>query len=298
MARPDGRIEPGQPLRGAISARAWNRAQDAADIVLGSRTGFAADAASGNAPWGRVEMLLQNTGTQSIIPYTVVEITGVANQQLSKPRDSSGNVAYPSQPVLTGRFPTANIRRNYAVALNGIEQNQIGLVAVAGCTPCMVNATSGDATGVAFPAAQDYAIPVPGRDLLVSSITGSARILYRLPGSGLTMVMLHCGTECIVAANHNSTWPWKTKCSLSVVNGYTGTAERELLYDPNDPAGQVDAWNFLGDIETLGCWNVLMPFFNDEYILVQSSYFTQRLFNSINDRFDAIEGRLDALESP
>lgn len=37
MARSDGRIEPGQRLSRAISARAWNRAQDAADIVLGTR---------------------------------------------------------------------------------------------------------------------------------------------------------------------------------------------------------------------------------------------------------------------
>jgi len=36
--RPDGRIDPGQKLATAISARAWNRAQDAADIVLGGRT--------------------------------------------------------------------------------------------------------------------------------------------------------------------------------------------------------------------------------------------------------------------
>ena len=44
MSRPDGRIEPGQPLRGAISARAWNRAQDAADLVLGANTGVTAGA--------------------------------------------------------------------------------------------------------------------------------------------------------------------------------------------------------------------------------------------------------------
>jgi hypothetical protein len=41
--RPDGRIEQGQRLSTAISARAWNRAQDAADIVLGERTGFGAE---------------------------------------------------------------------------------------------------------------------------------------------------------------------------------------------------------------------------------------------------------------
>jgi len=40
MAKPDGRIEKGQRLGSAISARAWNRAQDAADIVLGVRPGF------------------------------------------------------------------------------------------------------------------------------------------------------------------------------------------------------------------------------------------------------------------
>lgn len=44
MRRKDGRIEPGQSLRGAISARAWNRAQDAADVVLGRSASFAAAA--------------------------------------------------------------------------------------------------------------------------------------------------------------------------------------------------------------------------------------------------------------
>lgn len=43
MSRPDGRIEKGQKLATAISARAWNRAQDAADRVLGATPGFAAD---------------------------------------------------------------------------------------------------------------------------------------------------------------------------------------------------------------------------------------------------------------
>jgi hypothetical protein len=45
--RQDGRIEPGQKLSGAISARAWNRAQDAADIVLAERTGFGAEGPQG-----------------------------------------------------------------------------------------------------------------------------------------------------------------------------------------------------------------------------------------------------------
>jgi hypothetical protein len=47
MAKPDGRIEKGQRLSTAISARAWNRAQDAADIVLGVRPGFSAESVPG-----------------------------------------------------------------------------------------------------------------------------------------------------------------------------------------------------------------------------------------------------------
>jgi len=48
MARPDGRIEKGQRLSSAISARAWNRAQEAADRVLGVTPGIEAAATSGN----------------------------------------------------------------------------------------------------------------------------------------------------------------------------------------------------------------------------------------------------------
>jgi len=40
MPRLDGRIEKGQRIGSAISARAWNRAQDAADVVLGSTPGI------------------------------------------------------------------------------------------------------------------------------------------------------------------------------------------------------------------------------------------------------------------
>lgn len=47
MARPDGRVQPGQRLDSAFSARAWNRAQDAADLVLGDRGGLAAGTAAG-----------------------------------------------------------------------------------------------------------------------------------------------------------------------------------------------------------------------------------------------------------
>jgi hypothetical protein len=45
----DGRIQPGQDIRTAISARAWNRAQEAADIVLSARPSQVAEAAIGRS---------------------------------------------------------------------------------------------------------------------------------------------------------------------------------------------------------------------------------------------------------
>ena len=126
MPRPDGRIEQGQPLRGAISARAWNRAQDAADLVLGAGTGIEA-----------------GVGSQSLKPYTwaycqpsvtvarwgVLAITGVA----ITPASSSGGAtaSFEEMPVLTGGTPSAATTA-WCVAVEPIESGAVGKVAVGG----------------------------------------------------------------------------------------------------------------------------------------------------------------------
>jgi hypothetical protein len=75
MARNDGRIEPGQKLSSAISARAWNRAQQAADVVLGERNQFASK--SGLAFAGSVVVPCSvSTSIDDIRPGHVVKITG------------------------------------------------------------------------------------------------------------------------------------------------------------------------------------------------------------------------------
>ena len=126
MARPDGRIEPGQPLRGAISARAWNRAQDAADLVLGANPGTTGV-----------------SGSQVLTPYTwvycqpsvtvarwgVLAITGVA----ITPTSSSGGAtaSFEEMPVLTGGTPSATTTA-WCVAVEPIAANAVGRVAVGG----------------------------------------------------------------------------------------------------------------------------------------------------------------------
>jgi len=127
MPRPDGRIEQGQPLRGAISARAWNRAQDAADLVLGAYAGT-----EGGVP-----------GSPVLKPYTwaycqpsvtverwgVLAITGVA----ITPTSSSGGAtaSFEEMPVLTGGTPSATTTA-WCVAVEPIAANAVGRVAVGG----------------------------------------------------------------------------------------------------------------------------------------------------------------------
>ena len=130
MRRPDGRIEKGQPLRGAISARAWNRAQEAADLVLGAHTGTEA-----------------SQGPMALKPYTwcycqasatvarwgVLAITGVA----ITPTSSSGGAtaSFEEMPVLTGGTPSASTTA-WCVAVEPIESGKVGRVAVGGVVQC------------------------------------------------------------------------------------------------------------------------------------------------------------------
>jgi hypothetical protein len=76
MARNDGRIEKGQKLSTAISARAWNRAQLAADVVLGSITGTSADVVS-SQHWPHVWVYYKNTTDQTIGQRSVLNIDGI-----------------------------------------------------------------------------------------------------------------------------------------------------------------------------------------------------------------------------
>lgn len=170
MARPDGRIEPGQPLRGAISARAWNRAQDAADLVLGAYAGT-----EGGAP-----------GSPVLKPYTwaycrpsvtvarwgVLAITGVA----ITPTSSSGGAtaSFEEMPVLTGGTPSASTTA-WCVAVEPIAANAVGRVAVGGVVQCKVEVDKADDKFVACKASTTE---------LKTGTTGEGLILWKDSGTG------------------------------------------------------------------------------------------------------------------
>ena len=129
MARNDGRLEKGQRLSGAISARAWNRAQDAADRVLGTRPGFAADGPGGtSAPYTWV--YAKNASGATVNRWGVLAITGV---EITPTTSSGGATAeFEAMPVLTAGAISGNETKERCVAIEPIESNKVGMVAIAG----------------------------------------------------------------------------------------------------------------------------------------------------------------------
>lgn len=133
--RRDGRIDPGQPLGKAISARAWNRAQDAADIVLGQAPGVTAEA---NSPYGPPfdYVHCRNNTSQNVPRFGALRISGVEIQPGAS--TAPGTAQFVQMPVVSGAIPDAATPGRWGVAIDPIEQGKIGRLAVAGVVQCKV----------------------------------------------------------------------------------------------------------------------------------------------------------------
>jgi len=167
MSRPDGRLEPGQPLRGAISARAWNRAQDAADLVLGAGTGVEAGVGSTALKpysWAFCQPSV------TVARWGVLAITGVA---ITPTGESGGATAsFEEMPVLTGGTPSATTTA-WCVAVEPIESGKIGKVAVGGVVQCKVEVDKSDDKFVGCSSGG-----------LKTGVKGEGLILYKESGTG------------------------------------------------------------------------------------------------------------------
>jgi len=133
--RRDGRIDPGQKLGKAISARAWNRAQDAADIVLGQAPGVTADA---NTPYGPPfnYVYCRNNTSQTVPRFGVMRIGGVEVQPGGP--TAPGTAQFVQMPIVSGQLPTESALERWGVAIEPIPVGQTGRLAVAGVVQCKV----------------------------------------------------------------------------------------------------------------------------------------------------------------
>lgn len=165
-----GRITPG-PIGGQISARAWNRAQDAADIVLEQRdNGVAAGPSAG--PSAYTPILAKNATTGSVRRWGVLSVAGV----VFTPSGTTGNATqqFQDQPVLSGGLPTGGSA--FVVAVEPIAAGKIGRVAVAGVVQAKINITD---AGHGFATAKDGDLTQ-----LSSAASGDAQILWKESGAG------------------------------------------------------------------------------------------------------------------
>jgi hypothetical protein len=167
MPRPDGRIEPGQPLRGAISARAWNRAQDAADLVLGANPGT--EGVPGSPVLKPYTWCYAKAGT-TVARWGVLAITGVE----ITPTSSSGGAtaSFEEMPVLQGGTPSATTTA-WCVAVEPRESGTVGRVAVGGVVQCKVQVDKADDKFVACESTG-----------LKTGTTGEGLILWKEGGTG------------------------------------------------------------------------------------------------------------------
>lgn len=143
--RPDGRVEPGQRISSAFSARAWNRAQDAADVVLGARTGATAGEPQGGERASNIVIAFNSTGF--LLPMLgVVSISAGNLGDLSGATIDGTNQASSllrqviERPLLTASLPGPGAA--IGISLEPIPDGKWGRVAMSGVVFSKINVTN------------------------------------------------------------------------------------------------------------------------------------------------------------
>jgi hypothetical protein len=181
--RPDGRVEPGQRISSAFSARAWNRAQDAADVVLGARTGAEAGASSVTERASNI-ILVRNLGLDvPMLGVLALGAQGILIDPTGGTIDGTDEASekareFVRRPVLNGSAYNPEFRYGgLCICLEPIASNKIGRAAVGGVVSCFVNITNQLHT---------HAGLRPGDNTqLLSSACGPVRLLWKEDGNGL-----------------------------------------------------------------------------------------------------------------
>jgi hypothetical protein len=165
-----GRINPGQRLANAISARAWNRAQDAADIILRDRASLGVDGQ--NAPRSLTDLVVRNDSGFAVSMLGVLSLTSPVISPVGGDFDADEEAdararEFFRSPVLIGVTPTANSPR-FGIAVEPIKKDAVGRVAVAGVVACNVFCNK---------SWHSYAAQKNGESILESSPFGNIQIL-------------------------------------------------------------------------------------------------------------------------
>lgn len=212
MGRPDGRVQPGQRLDTAFSARAWNRAQDAADIVLGDRLAVGADGVRGPAaPYTSVPC--KNMTATGVDRWGVLRISGVEITPTGPTGPATSQ--FQTLPVLQGNLPTTGTNDVFAVAVEPIPANGIGRVAVDGLVQVKLDVVN-EADATAGPKANSVSELQTGG--------GNATIVWKESGTGTgKWALVRIGGRGMRLGTISSTWNKGQTATVTEQNG-DGTA--------------------------------------------------------------------------
>ena len=143
--RPDGRVEPGQRIAAAFSARAWNRAQDAADIVLGARTG--AEAGASQVSHRASNIVLVNNGNVAIPKHGVCafQYAGpylIEDATIDGTNDASVRLRRFSENPILASAEGLEVGMPFGIAIEPIAALKIGRIAIGGSFVFRVNVSN------------------------------------------------------------------------------------------------------------------------------------------------------------
>lgn len=187
MPRQDGRIEQGQSLKTAISARAWNRAQDAADIVLGQRYGLTEGNGVAASPAALVVPCLVSTTVQNVRVGHVVKIAAAGLTRVPTSVTGGGVATVNTltaeviQAVSLDYYPNAKVQ--LGVIVGGVtmptpQANRIVQVCISGLCVARVRERAGNFLQGPVVRADDDADDLAGA--AESCTCGSQRIIHYL----------------------------------------------------------------------------------------------------------------------
>lgn len=216
-SRPDGRVERGQSLSSAFSARQWNRMCDATDLVLGGRYGVGADPAS--ARQESFDWCLAKNNTESLVPrWGVMAIEGVEIEPVDELPASVKS--FEESPVLSCDTPAAD-SETLCIAVEPIRPNAIGRVAVSGIVQCRLEVAN---------ESHGFAKTKTSTNELVSGEAGQVKILWKQPGTGqgkLALIRFQSSFEeeeeesqnVFLFGSFTGTWSLGTTKSVSLAGG-------------------------------------------------------------------------------
>jgi len=223
--RSDGRVEPGQSLKTALSARAWNRAQDAADVVLKTLGGVQGQEMPRQAlPYTWI--LAKNETGEAVPVGGNMRLTAPVIEPTSILADNA-TVQFQRMPLFSGSTSSDGVYTDtttLAIAVEPINNNAIGRVAISGVVPARFRITS---------TIHKYALGFNSVEELQIAPFGPARILH-VTGSlnserqwGLVHLGMP-GRTAVIEFTEN--WPRDTAktCDVRDTNGLTLEVKNDL----------------------------------------------------------------------